>query len=164
MKRSLLVLPTAAFFVAALLFEPVSPAQVSNTPQVNGGVTLWPKGVSPQGITHKDDFGNHLLQVSHRESDGKVEVHQTKADVIVIQSGEADFVSGGEIQQPVVTLPNELQGTSIKGGVKIHVTAGDILHVPVGVPHQFFLVPGTQITYFVVKVVDPNHVHPSAGK
>jgi mannose-6-phosphate isomerase-like protein (cupin superfamily) len=154
MKRCLLVF---TMFVPLLVEHPVlSWAQLPQP--ANGGITVWRKGVPPQGITHKDDFGDHMLQISHRDADGKVEVHQTKADVIVIQSGEADFVSGGEIQNPVVTLPNELQGTSIKGGVRIHVEAGDILNVPTGVPHQFFLTPGTQITYFVVKVVGPRHV------
>ncbi len=121
----------------------------------DGGISIWTKGVPPKGTAEKDDYGNHILSISHRDGNGKVEVHQTKADVLIIQSGEADLVTGGEIQQPVVTAPNELQGTSIKGGVKRHVGVGDVIHIPVGVPHQFFLAPGTQITYLVVKVVDP---------
>jgi mannose-6-phosphate isomerase-like protein (cupin superfamily) len=121
----------------------------------DGGITIWPKGMPPQGITHKDDYGNHILSVSHREENGKVEIHKTKADVMIIQSGEADIVTGGEIENPVVTGPNELQGPSMKGGVKRHVVAGDIIHIPTGVPHQFFVAKGTQITYMVVKVVDP---------
>ena len=123
----------------------------------DGGVIIWTKGVPPEGITHKDDFGNHIISISHRETNGRVEVHQTKADVLVIQSGEADLVTGGEILEPVKTAENELQGSSIRGGIRRHVSAGDVIHIPVGVPHQFFLAPGTQITYLVVKVVDPDH-------
>ena len=122
--------------------------------QADGGVLIWPKGVPPQGIAHKDDFGSHILSVSHRTSDGRVEVHQTKADVLVVQSGEADLVTGGEILEPVVTLPHELQGSSIRGGVRRHVVAGDVIHIPVGVAHQFFVKPGTEITYLVVKIVE----------
>jgi len=28
-----------------------------------------------------------------------------------------------------------------------------VIEIPAGVPHQFFIAPGTQITYLVVKVV-----------
>jgi uncharacterized RmlC-like cupin family protein len=35
------------------------------------------------------------------------------------------------------------------------VSAGDVVHIPAGVPHQFFVQPGKQVTYFVVKVDNP---------
>ncbi|HEY5330660.1 MAG TPA: hypothetical protein VIJ79_12295 [Acidobacteriaceae bacterium] len=141
--------------LAVLLLPAALPAQTKVPP--DGGVIVWTKGLPPQGIKHKDDFGNHAISISHRESNGRVEVHQTKADVFVIQSGEADLVTGGEILEPVRTAENELQGSSIRGGVRRHVSAGDVIHIPVGLPHQFFLAPGTQITYLVVKIVDPDH-------
>ena len=148
-------LPPHTFLtIAVLLLPAVLPAQTKTAP--DGGVIIWTKGVPPQGITHKDDFGSHIISISHRETNGRVEVHQTKADVLVIQSGEADLVTGGEILGLVKTAENELQGSSIRGGVRHHVSAGDVVHIPVGVPHQFFLPPGTQITYLVVKVVDPD--------
>jgi mannose-6-phosphate isomerase-like protein (cupin superfamily) len=141
--------------LAVLLLPAALPAQTKTAP--DGGVIIWTKGVPPEGIKHKDDFGNHILSISHREANGRVEVHQTKADVLVVQSGEADLVTGGEILEPVKTAENELQGSSIRGGVRRHVSAGDVIHIPVGVPHQFFLAPGTQITYLVVKVVDADY-------
>lgn len=117
------------------------------------GVTVWPKGVPPGGITQKADFGDHLLEISHREVSGKVEVHQVKADVIVIQTGTATLVTGGDVLNPTPTGPNEIQGTSIKGGVSHNIGPGDVIEIPPGVPHQFLLAPGTQITYLVVKVI-----------
>ena len=119
----------------------------------DGGITVWPKGVPPGGITEKKDFGDHLLEISHREVDGKCELHKVKADVIVIQTGTATLVTGGEVIDPKDTGPNEIQGLGIKGGVKHEVGPGDVIEIPAGVPHQFFLAPGTQITYLVVKVV-----------
>src|ERR1700739_3197821 len=121
--------------------------------QDNGGITVWPKGMPPGGITQKADFGDHLLEISHREVDGKCELQKVKADVMVIQSGTATLVTGGEVIDPKDTAPNEIQGSGIKGGVKHEVGPGDIIEIPAGVPHQFFLAPGTQITYLVVKVV-----------
>ena len=118
-----------------------------------GGITVWPKGVPPGGIKERADFGDHLLEISHRESDGRVELHKVKADVMVIQTGTATLVTGGEVIDPVTTGPNEIQGSGIKGGVKHAVGPGDVIEIPAGVPHQFLLAPGTQITYLVVKVV-----------
>ena len=117
------------------------------------GITVWKGGVPPGGIKEKAEFGDHLLEISHREASGKVEVHKTKADVMVIQTGTATLVTGGEVIDPAPTGPNEIQGSSIKGGVKHEVGPGDIIEIPAGVPHQFFLAPGTQITYLIVKVV-----------
>jgi len=119
----------------------------------DGGITVWPKGVPPGGIKQKADFGDHLLEISHREANGRVELHKTKADVMVIQTGTATLVTGGEVVDPVSTGPNEIQGSAIKGGVKRTIGPGDVIEIPIGVPHQFFLEPGTQITYLVVKVI-----------
>jgi quercetin dioxygenase-like cupin family protein len=46
-----------------------------------------------------------------------------------------------------------MQGTSIKGGTSREIGPGDVIEIPPGVPHQFLLAPGTQITYLVVKVI-----------
>jgi mannose-6-phosphate isomerase-like protein (cupin superfamily) len=119
----------------------------------DGGITVWPKGVPPGGIKEKADFGDHLLEVSHREADGRAELHKTKADVMVIQTGTATLVTGGEVIDPVSTGANEIQGSGIKGGVKRAIGPGDVIEIPAGIPHQFFLAPGTQITYLVVKVI-----------
>jgi mannose-6-phosphate isomerase-like protein (cupin superfamily) len=93
------------------------------------------------------------MQIGHREVNGRVEVHQTKADVMVVQSGAATLETGGEVVDPVTTGPNEIQGSSIQGGVKRELAPGDVIEIPAGVPHQFFVAPGTQITYLIVKVV-----------
>jgi len=119
----------------------------------DSGVTVWPKGVPPGGIKQKADFGDHLLEISHREADGRAELHKTKADVMVIQLGTATLVTGGEVIDPVATGANEIQGSGIKGGVKRTIGPGDVIEIPAGIAHQFFLAPGTQITYLVVKVV-----------
>jgi mannose-6-phosphate isomerase-like protein (cupin superfamily) len=118
-------------------------------------VLFWPNGVSPQGIDHKDIFANHGLQVSHRDKSGFVEVHLTKADVMVIQSGSATLLYGGEAIGLHPSAENELQGTSLTGAQSRRVNPGDVIHIPTGVPHQFILAPGETIQYLVVKVVDP---------
>src|ERR1035438_8835723 len=73
----------------------------------DGGITVWPKGMPPGGITQKADFGDHLLEISHREVSGKVELHKIKADVIVIQTGTATLVTGGEMLGPKGNSPQQ---------------------------------------------------------
>ena len=138
--------PTTAIKLLLLAFAVSSQAQ-------DATITVWPKGIPPGGLTQKAEFGDHLLEISHRETNGKAELHQTKADVIVIQTGTATLLTGGEVIDPKPFAPNEIQGSGIKGGTRRTVSSGDVIEIPIGVPHQFLLEPGTQITYLVVKVI-----------
>jgi mannose-6-phosphate isomerase-like protein (cupin superfamily) len=140
-----------ALLTAALLLPQAAAAPA--TPQDQ--VLFWPGGVSPQGIDHKDIFANHGIQVSHRDKSGDVELHLTKADVMVIQSGTATLLYGGEGVGMHPSAENEMLGTTIKGGQSRRAKPGDVIHVPTGVPHQWILAPGEKIQYFVVKIVDP---------
>jgi len=72
--------------------------------------------------------------------------------VFFVQSGEATLLLGGEVESPKTIGPGEIQGTAIRNGVKKDLHPGDVVNVPAGTPHQFFVEPGKQITYSVVKV------------
>lgn len=119
------------------------------------GFVIWPKGTPPGGGKPGAKFENHALSVSHREKNGIPELHEKQTDIFVIQSGEAELLVGGEVVDRQTSAPGEIRGSSIKGGVKKNVSAGDVVHIPAGIPHQFFVEPGKQITYFVVKVDKP---------
>ncbi len=119
--------------------------------QPDGGVTVWPKGVPPVGLA-RANFENAAMTISHRTATGRVEVHQSVADFVVVQSGTATLVTGGDVVDPVTTGPNEIGGSAIKGGSSRRVTAGDVYMIPPGVPHWYVLEPGGQITCLLVKV------------
>lgn len=116
------------------------------------GFLLWPGGVPPGGLSEKDSFNNHTISISHREKDGRAEVHDKKVDVMIIQSGEATLVVGGKSVDPVATGPGETQGKSIEGGITRKVHPGDVIRIPAKTPHQFFIPQGGQITYVLVKI------------
>jgi mannose-6-phosphate isomerase-like protein (cupin superfamily) len=97
-------------------------------------------------------FGNHLTMLAHREGDGEVEVHDRMADVLIIESGEATLIVGGTVEGAHVTTPGETRGTSITGGEKKLLGAGDAVHIPAKVPHLMLVAKGKKVTYFVVKV------------
>src|SRR5436190_9212663 len=96
------------------------------------------------------NWGNHALLAIRREGDGEAEVHETQVDVIFVKSGEATLILGGTMVEPRTTAPGEIRAKSIKGGVSKKMAAGDVIHIPVKVPHQM-LVPKS-LTFEVVKV------------
>ena len=123
---------------------------MAQTP-ADGGITVWPKGVPPAGAARMS-FENAAMMISHRTATGRVEVHQAVADFVVVQSGTATLITGGEVVDQVTTGPNELGGSSIKGGVSRTVSAGDVYVIPPGVPHWYVLQPGGEITCLLIKV------------
>ncbi len=145
--RSLRALCVKVFLPSALLFT-ATILKAQTTPPV----TIWPHGISPQGVTHKDNFGNHGLSITVHNTSGIAEVHQATADVMIVQSGEATLIYGGEVVDAKQTAPNEVRGPSIRNGTSVHVSAGDVIHFAAGVPHQWIVEPGKQITYLVVHI------------
>ena len=53
---------------------------------------------------------------------------------------------------PQTQKPGEIRGTSIEGGERHRLGAGDIIHLPAGTPHQLLVEEGKPIVYFVIKV------------
>ena len=96
--------------------------------------------------------GTYMVQGSHRDKAGNVEVHDKETDVIYVVDGTATFVTGGTMIGGKDTRPGQHIGTDIKGGETHQLAKGDVVVVPAGTPHWFKVVPG-QVSYFVVKVI-----------
>ena len=135
-----------------MILAPLLITALLQTAATSPPVTIWPHGVSPLGIKHKDDFGNHGLAITVHSTSGIAEVHEATADVMIVQSGEATLICGGEVIDPKRTAPHEVRGTGIRNGTSVPVTTGDVIHFAAGVPHQWIIAPGHQITYLVVHI------------
>jgi mannose-6-phosphate isomerase-like protein (cupin superfamily) len=118
------------------------------------GYVVWPKGLPPQNSPTKIQFEHHSWSLAHREKSGVVESHLNRTIVMVVQSGEATLVVGNDVVDAKNTSPTEVRGTSIRNGIERKVSAGDVINMPAGLPHQFLLESGKQITYIDV-VVNP---------
>src|SRR5262245_27972151 len=57
-----------------------------------------------------------IVQGSHRDKSGQVEVHDKETDVIHILEGEATFVFGGQMVGGKLARPDQWLGTDITGG------------------------------------------------
>lgn len=115
---------------------------------------IW-KGRDFKSVTKSatlEDFGKHSGRVTFRDKDGLVEVHQNTTDIIIIEAGEATMGLGGTQVNPKTMGPGEFRSESATGARKVPVAPGDIIRVPGGVAHQFFLAPGKTVTYLAIKV------------
>jgi len=87
-----------------------------------------------------------------RAQSGEAELHKTKTDLLVIETGSATLVFGGTIPDARSSAPNEMRGKSIRNGESRKLAPGDIIRIPAGTPHQFILEKGQQIAYFSLKL------------
>jgi mannose-6-phosphate isomerase-like protein (cupin superfamily) len=97
-------------------------------------------------------YGNPYTMLAYREATGSSELHEHEADFFVVETGQATLMTGGRLTNPKTQKPGEIRGTSIEGGKRHTVSAGDIVHIPAGIPHQLLIEKGKPFTYFVVKV------------
>jgi len=87
-----------------------------------------------------------------RAKSGQAELHRTKTDLLIVEQGSATLFFGGIIPYGRTTAPNEIRGSSIRGGESRKVEAGDIIRIPAGTPHQFVLDKGQSVAYFALKI------------
>lgn len=118
------------------------------------GDGLRTKAQSGSGSASRNlaDYGNHSTMVSLRAKNGGGELHQDFADIFVVLQGHATLVTGGAVQDPKVVSPGEIRGSGVQNGERSMLNAGDIVHIPAGVPHQVLVDDAQGVIYVVVKV------------
>ena len=98
------------------------------------------------------DLGNHKFEILRRDGSGTGELHQNWTDVFIVQGGEATILYGGNIEGAQDTGNGEIRGPRVVGGKSQKVSAGDVLVMPPGVPHQTVVEPGKLFFVLIVKV------------
>ena len=98
------------------------------------------------------DYGDHRFRYIRRDADGFPEQHNHIVDVVFVQSGEGTLQLGGK----VIGLKagggdGEFVGTSLEGGERHAIAAGDVVHIPATIPHAFLVPKGKHITYVLFK-------------
>ena len=94
------------------------------------------------------------ISMNRRAGAGQVEVHDKETDTFYVLDGEATFVTGGVMIGGRVSRPNQQLGSDIQGGETRHLSKGDVIVIPAGIPHWFKEVQ-KPVTYYVVKVIKP---------
>jgi mannose-6-phosphate isomerase-like protein (cupin superfamily) len=98
------------------------------------------------------EYPQHKTMLSFRSRDGEAELHERFADIFVVLAGQATLVTGGTVAAARTVGPGETRGERVEGGVRQELRAGDVAHVPAGVPHQMLVASDRTFTAFVVKV------------
>jgi mannose-6-phosphate isomerase-like protein (cupin superfamily) len=98
------------------------------------------------------EYPRHCAMLSFRSRDGEAEVHENFADVFYVLEGRATLVTGGTVMGARLVKPGETRGSSIEGGVRQELRAGDVAHVPAGLPHQMLVAGEQTVTCLVIKV------------
>jgi mannose-6-phosphate isomerase-like protein (cupin superfamily) len=97
------------------------------------------------------DYGSggasHRFRFLRRDTDGPPEMHEDIIDVVFVQSGEGAVLVGGEM-----VGASNAPGSSIRGGSRHPVAAGDVLHIPALLPHAYLPGEGGHVTYVLVRV------------
>lgn len=94
----------------------------------------------------------YTVSGAHRNAPGQVEMHEKETDILYITDGEATFVTGGTMVGGKLSKAGQWLGSDITGGLTHHLTKGDVVTIPAGMPHWFKEVPKS-VSYFVVKVL-----------
>lgn len=81
-----------------------------------------------------------------------VEVHATEGDLFYVIDGDATLITGGSVIGGRTTAPGQIRGSRVEGGESHHLTKGDVMWVPAGVPHWFPEIPHP-LGYLLVKVL-----------
>jgi hypothetical protein len=98
------------------------------------------------------DFGDHRFRMLYRDADGNPEQHDAIIDIVFVESGEGVLMLGGTMEGRRGTNAGEWVGTKLTGGSEHPLAAGDIVHIPAGIPHSFLVPKGKHFTYVLLKI------------
>jgi mannose-6-phosphate isomerase-like protein (cupin superfamily) len=98
------------------------------------------------------EYPRHCTMLLFRSRNCVVEVHENFADLFYVLEGRATLVTGGMVAGAKTIAPGEMRGVSIEGGSSQELRAGDVAHVPAGLPHQMLVSGDKTVTCLVVKI------------
>ena len=101
------------------------------------------------------DYGSYKVQLSVRSTSGGAEIHAHWDDVMLVEQGTATLVTGGTVPDAKTNADGESKGEKIVGGQQQTLSAGDLVTVHAGTPHQLLIPVGTMYGSVVVKIHEP---------
>jgi hypothetical protein len=94
----------------------------------------------------------HSVYLVLRGRTARPEYHETESDIQIGLRGKGVFVIGGELINPEKLPRKQQRGDGIKGGARVPLGPGDIIHVPVAVPHVMEIAPNESYMYILIKL------------
>jgi len=144
MKTALLVL----IGIATLAAADTPPATYKT--QMDLFNALKAGAATPDMLTAEVQNGDrHRINIVRRTKAAGPVAHEGFAELHHIIDGSGTLVTGGTIVRP--TGGGRGAGATIQNGVSRHVTKGDVVLVPPGMPHWYKDLDGPMITYLEVR-------------
>jgi mannose-6-phosphate isomerase-like protein (cupin superfamily) len=97
-------------------------------------------------------YSLHAIHLLVRSRNGGAEVHAAFADLFFVLDGRAAMLTGGTVADARTIAPGEIRGAAVEGGKRQELRAGDVAHIPAGVPHQMLVCGEKFVTCLVVKI------------
>lgn len=97
-------------------------------------------------------YPQHAIHLLVRSRNGGAELHERFADLFFVLDGRATLLTGGTIADARTVAPGEMRGSTIQGGTQQELRAGDLAHVPAGLPHQMLVSGDKFVTCLVLKI------------
>ncbi|MBT7953391.1 MAG: hypothetical protein HN764_17320 [Gammaproteobacteria bacterium] len=154
------------FSIAALILIPA--ISLAEAPVTDGplGFVLWnseliqttadrlEKELGDKHMVYQTigNYEGHSMYLVLRGKTGTSEVHETESDFYISMRGHATFLIGGELTEAEMRPRKQQRGKSVSGGKSHPIGPGDILHVPVAVPHQIVIGPDEPYMYILIKL------------
>lgn len=98
------------------------------------------------------NYAGHSMYLVLRGKTGAAELHETEADFYISMRGSATFVIGGELVDAESRPRKQQRGSAVSGGARHTIKTGDIVHVPVAVPHHIIIGPDEPYLYLLIKL------------
>jgi uncharacterized RmlC-like cupin family protein len=98
------------------------------------------------------EYPRHCAMLLVRCRDGGAEVHENFADIFYVLDGHATLVTGGVVAGEASVGQGEIRGSTVEWGNRQVLQAGDVAHVPAGLPHQMLVADEQTVTCLVMKV------------
>lgn len=105
------------------------------------GFAVWKASDLKQKAATQELANTADYQVSlvRQESNGAPQLSQTQAEILIVETGTATLVVGGQIR-----------GDGIENGEHRELSEGDVVHIPANLPHQVLVAPGQRVTYLTL--------------
>ncbi|MGC1462364.1 MAG: hypothetical protein WA802_09195 [Terracidiphilus sp.] len=98
------------------------------------------------------EYPRHMALLSFYSRDCEPEMYQDFAFLFCVLAGSATLLAGGTLIRVQVVESGLMRGTSIEGGNRQELKAGEITHVPAGLPHQILVAGEKTFTCLVLKI------------
>ena len=146
--------PMSYYLVTVPAIAPAAMSSATFVDHQKVAATLMKAGPLADGPNLKVSGGYRTGPYAPADYRPDVEVHTSEADLFYVIDGDATLVTGGTVVGGKTTAPGQIRGSKIVGGKINHLTKGDVMWVPAGVPHWFPQIPHP-LSYLLVKVLTP---------